>query len=402
MLALLLTEMVGQDLKEPEVWVKQQLKSPRELWRQPFRRLSAAAQCLMYCVALSPDVICVSDLKRVFYALYRKINGHIPLSDVLDAALLEVEPNFVVTESRCGHIWVGFANGGVEDLVIGLIEENPMLVESLIDVIDHFELGLTLFSFNASDKRPIALDRALQLRLIKHLVGILEKNKQQLVRRQTNVANLDDAWEIKTSSFGMNVAGLWLAGRSSLVRNELVTILEPILASLDWTGLSKQAQTVALLDMLLHFPSYQIVGWAAIKESMLDSADAAAIAAMCQYSEQAAAVFLEDAPTLFRNMEDVCCREIERASDEYHIGAVMEDMESIEALLGFSCKRAWLLGNHKLEQIFSGDADDGSEVNYYQGTQADDFREWMQLTQPEDERFVESLFSEFAEIDASD
>lgn len=395
LLKLLLSEMVGQNLAEPRTWVERQLAFPRDLWLKPFYRLSTEAQCLLFCVALSADVVAVQDLSQMFYEIYQRIHGRMPMADALNAALLEVEPNFVVTESHCGHVWVGFANGGVADIVVSLIKENPLMVNVLIECVNRIDFGLHLFSCDSSDSKPIALDKYQQLQMVTRLAQLLESNKLNLVRRQTNIQDLADCWEVKTASFGMNLSALWLVGRSSLVTNELIALLEPILSQLDWISVCKQAQTGVLLDMLEHFPQYQEKGWVAIRGSMLDSADAAAIAVMCQYNESAAAVFLADPEKLLRDMDEVCFNEIDRASDEYHIGAVLEDIDTIEEMLDADCPRAKWFGRNKLEKIFLGEADDQSGVDYYEKTQADDFLDWIQLTKPEDAQFVECLFLEF-------
>lgn len=402
LLALLLNELAEQNPKELRAWIQSQLDCPKELWRQPFRRLSPAAQCLLYCVGLSPNVACVSDLTRIFYGLYRKIHGQMPMPGALEAALLEVEPNFAVTQSHCAQVWIGFSNGGVEDLVIGLVAENPLLIEALIECIDIIDLGLYLFSCASSDNKPIALNNERQLQLFTCLVRVLDRGKLNLVQRQTNVQSLEERWEIKTSSFGANLSALWSVGRLSQVKTELVNLLDLILMQVDWGGLCKQAQTDVLLDMLESFPQYQESGWTAIRDSMLDSADAAAIAVMCRYNERAAEVFLAKPKKLLGDMDDVCFREIERASDEFHIGAVLEDIETIEEMLDVELPRAKWLGREKLENIFSGEAEDHVDVDYYEKTEADDFLEWMQLTQPEDVMFVESLFSEFEENSSID
>lgn len=401
LLVLLLSELAVQNPKELRTWVQGQLDFPKELWRQPFRRLSPAAQCLLYCVGLSSNVACVSDLTRIFYELYRKIHGEMPIPGALDAALLEVEPNFAVTQSHCDHVWIGFSNGGVEDLVIGLMKDNPLLIEMLIECINLVDFGLYLFSCDSSDNKPIVLDKERQLQLLTCLVRVLDRGKLNLVQRQTNVQALAERSEIKASSFGANLSALWSVGRLSQVKNELVNLLDPILTQVDWVALCKQGQTDILLDMLEHFPQYQGSGWAAIRDSMLDSADAAAIAVMCQYNERAAEVFLAKPQTLLADMEDVCFREIERASDEFHIGAVLEDIDTIEEMLGVDLSRAKWLGREKLENIFSGEAEDHGDVDYYEKTEVDDFLEWMQLTQPEDVMFVENLFSEFEENNSS-
>jgi hypothetical protein len=131
---------------------------------------------------------------------------------------------------------------------------------------------------------------------------------------------------------------------------------------------------------------------------MCNSEDAAAIALACQADREAAGVLNANPRQLSRQIQRICLKEIDRAADEYHIGAVLEDIETIEDALDISCAQAKALGNARLESIFAGQAEEEDDaVDYFAASESADELRWASSATPDDVAAVDWLFEESAE-----
>lgn len=387
---------------EPKPWVTRQLNDPRDLWSQPMSDLSDAAQCLLYVLALAPDQISVEDLSPVFDALYRALNGQVAGPGSLDAALLEVEPSFASSEVHCQTIWFHLRHGGVADFVQQEIAARPLLITCLIDSLVCFEQGLHLFCLTPDDNRPVKLEPQLRLKLLQRLSTLLDAPAHQLVQRQTHVKSLDEGWVIRQDAPGTLLAKLWLVVQTEpQVIAQVLPLLRPWLDAADWHVLFGKGQTAPLLNLLSYLPvTTRKIGWRAVRATMCNSEDAAAIALVCQTDRYAAAVINANPQQLRRQIQQVCCDEIKRAADEYHIGAVMNDLYTIEDALGIHCDEAKAMGNARLESIFAGQEDeDDSTTDYFAPSDPADKLRWTGLASPRDAAAIHRLFEDWAASD---
>ena len=395
----LLETMTHQWPDNPKPWLQRQLNDPRALWAQPMSDLSQPAQCLLYVLALTPDLACEDDLAPAFEMLYRALNGQMAGPGALNAAVLEVEPSFASSEVHCDAIWLQLRHGGVVDLIQQQIADRPLLAECLIDSIVRFEQGLHLFCLTADDARPIKLLPQLRHKLLQRLTALLNAPANQLMQRQTRVNSLEEGWTVWQNAPGTLLAKLWQAAQPDpQVIAQLLPLLQPWLATADWPAIFGKGQTTPLLDLLSHLPAaVRQTGWHAARSAMCNSEDAVAIALACQADREAAGVLNANPRQLSRQIQRICLKEIDRAADEYHIGAVLEDIETIEDALDISCAKAKALGYARLESIFAGQAEEEDDtVDYFAASESVDELRWAGSATPGDVAAVDRLFEEWA------
>jgi len=395
----LLDAMARQWPHDPKPWVQRQLDDPSGLWLQPLTDLSLPAQCLLYVLALTPDLICLDDLSPTFDALYRALNGQVAGLGALDAALLEVEPSFASSEVHCDAIWLQLRHGGIVDLIQQQIASRPLLAECLIDSLARFEQGMHLFGLTAGDNRPVKLAPHLRHKLLQRLTSLLDAPEHKLMQRQTHVDSLEEGWTVWQDAPGTLLAKLWQAAQPDpQTIAQLLPLLRPWLAAADWSALFGKGQTAPLLNLLSHLPvATRQTGWQAARSAMCNSEDAAAIALACQADREATGVLNASPQRLSQRIQQICRDEINRAADEYHIGAVLGDIETIEDALGITCEDAKALGNARLESIFAGQAEeDDDTVDYFAASEPADELRWTGLAAPGDVAAIDRLFEEWA------
>ena len=179
---------------------------------------------------------------------------------------------------------------------------------------------------------------------------------------------------------------------------QVLPLLRPWLDAADWHALFGKGQTAPLLNLLSHLPAeVRQTGWQAACNAMCNSEDAAAIALVCQTDCEAAGVLNANAQQLNRRIQQICRDEINRAADEYHIGAVMDDIYTIEDALGINCAEAKAMGNARLESIFAGQEDeDDNTVDYFAAVDSTDDLRWAVSAAPGDVAAIDRLFEEWA------
>lgn len=395
----LLNTMSRQWPTDTKPWVTRQLNDPRGLWERPLTDLSDAAQCLLYVLALTPDLACVDDLASAFDTLYRALYGQVARPGTLDDALLEVEPSFASSEVHCQTIWFHLRNGGIADLVQQQIATRPLLVECLIDCLARFEQGMHLFGLTPDDTRPVKITPHLRLKLLRRLSTLLDAPTHQLMQRQTHIESFEEGRVVVQDAAGTLLAKLWLAVQPDpRAITQLLPMLQTWLAAADWSALFGKGQTAPLLNLLSHLPTeVRQTGWQAARSAMCNSEDAAAIALVCQTDRAAASILNANPRQLCQQIQHICYSEIDRAADEYHIGAVLGDIATIEDALGINCAEAKALGNTRLESIFSGqEEEDNNTVDYFAAVDSADDLRWACSAAPGDVAAIDRLFEEWA------
>ena len=179
---------------------------------------------------------------------------------------------------------------------------------------------------------------------------------------------------------------------------QVLPLLRPWLDAADWHALFGKGQTAPLLNLLSHLPAeVRQTGWQAACNAMCNSEDAAAIALVCQTDCEAAGVLNAKPRQLCQKIEQICYSEIDRAGDEYHIGAVLGDIETIEAALGINCAEAKVFGYERLESIFAGQTDDDDDtIDYFAAVKSADELHWAGSATPGDVAAIDRLFEEWA------
>ncbi len=141
---------------------------------------------------------------------------------------------------------------------------------------------------------------------------------------------------------------------------------------------------------------YQRIAWAAAREAVLNSADAAAIAITCERNPEAARVLNAHPKKLRLRLEHICFEEIRRATEEAHVGAVIEDIECIEDALGYRLDAAKAEGYERIQELFFGEdvEDEPNATEYFETLKQslDEFR----LHDAQEMAYVDELFEGFA------
>lgn len=155
----------------------------------------------------------------------------------------------------------------------------------------------------------------------------------------------------------------------------------------------KISHAPTLLKLLNHFSDdIKNKAYLYMLQNMLDSQDARAIAE--EYGKNILFTSLIDKKKskIIKEMENVCEEEIQRATDEYHIQAVVEDIYSIEEVFSSFNVPSYVY-MEKLEKLFHGTSEDvdidGIASNYWESSNIN--TSWN--------LYLESLKTKIVEID---
>ena len=149
-----------------------------------------------------------------------------------------------------------------------------------------------------------------------------------------------------------------------------------------------------LLNLLNHFSDERKnKAYSYVIQNILDSQDARAIAEEYDKNVLFKSIVDKKKRKIIKEMEEVCEEEIQRATDEYHIQAVVEDIYSIEEVFSSFNVPSYVY-IEKLEKLFHGinvDTYEGiAESNYWEASNVDS--NWN--------LYLENLKSKIVEIDA--
>ncbi len=137
----------------------------------------------------------------------------------------------------------------------------------------------------------------------------------------------------------------------------------------DWKRLFSEGHMGALLDLVDYISAgSQHLARTAAGQAILNSEDAAAVAVMCRRNKKAASILNARPKQLRRTIMRVCLEEVRRATEEAHVGAVIEDIQCIEDELGLDLGLAKTRGYERLQKLFFADdlEDEPDATEYFE------------------------------------
>lgn len=365
------------------------LDNPSKIWQKSFMKLSKEAQVLLYILSLVETEVSHENL-------YYKVHNIISSSYAFDNTLDELEPNFISTHSKAETLWVSIVNGSIRDFIHQELSKNKILIDIIINNFQYFDFGIEVFKLFDKDKRVIPLTLVQQQMLLKKLAALVDNPLEKLSVGLILDENQKEVWKKDKSLIGINISKLYQRVSNSKEASKYVAkeikrivkddeLLEKIV---------KISHAPTLLKLLNHFSDdTKSKAYVYMLQNMLDSQDVRAIAE--EYGKNILFTSLIDKKKskIIKEMENVCEEEIQRATDEYHMQAVVGDIYSIEEVFSSFNVPSYVY-MEKLEKLFNGTSEDvdidGIESNYWESSNIN--TSWN--------LYLESLKSKITEIDA--
>lgn len=372
------------------------LDDPSKIWQKSFMKLSKEAQMILYILSLVETEVSHENLRDEYEVLYYKVHNIISSSYAFDNALDELEPNFITTHIKLETLWVSIVNGSIRDFLHKELSKNKMLVNIIIDNFQYFDFGIEVFNLFNKDNRAIPLNLTQQEILLKKLVDLVENPLEKLSVGLMLDESQQKVWRKDKSLIGINISNLYQRVSNSQEASKYVAKeIENI--SKDDALLEKIVKinhAPTLLNLLNHFSDERKnKAYSYVIQNILDSQDARAIAEEYDKNVLFKSIVDKKKRKIIKEMEEVCEEEIQRATDEYHIQAVIEDIYSIEEVFSSFNVPSYVY-IEKLEKLFHGinvDTYEGiAESNYWEASNVDS--NWN--------LYLENLKSKIVEIDA--
>lgn len=330
MLELLCARLPAVTPDQLKAFIHNSLASPDNLWRNAYTDLGPAAQTLILLVGISRDYCESNELLSSFLQLYQRLYGRQVTTREFEQALLEAEPVFIKTRAEHESIWLSVANPGVHDFVYKELNANKPYVDSIIDSLSVFSLGIDSFAIRADSHKPIRLQPAQTKALLKKLVELLPQASSSLVQ-STDTGQ----WIKHTQKLGRRLTSLWLEVlHDEQLAHWLYAKLVPLLpVGSAWKTLVVESDMTVLLNLSGYADRLtQADIWNAACSNLLNSEDAAALAELYARHQEARQVLGKKKP--FANkLLSACMKEIARVDDIYHLDAIMKDLYRIEEVL---------------------------------------------------------------------
>lgn len=371
------------------------LDDPSKIWQKSFMKLSKEAQMILYILSLVETEVSHENLRDEYEVLYYKVHNIISSSYAFDNALDELEPNFITTHIKLETLWVSIVNGSIRDFLHKELSKNKMLVNIIIDNFQYFDFGIEVFKLFDKDNRAIPLTLVQQQMLLKKLVALVDNPLEKLSVGLMLDENQKEVWKKDRSLIGINISQLYQRVSNSKEASKYVAKEIESIAKDDelLERIVKISHAPTLLKLLNHFSDdIKNKAYLYMLQNMLDSQDARAIAE--EYGKNILFTSLIDKKKskIIKEMENVCEEEIQRATDEYHIQAVVEDIYSIEEVFSSFNVPSYVY-MEKLEKLFHGTSEDvdidGIASNYWESSNIN--TSWN--------LYLESLKTKIVEID---
>jgi len=372
------------------------LDNPSKIWQKSFMKLSKEAQILLYILSLVETEVSHENLRDEYEVLYYKAHNIISSSYAFDNALDELEPNFISTHSKVETLWVSIVNGSIRDFLHQELFKNKILIDIVINNFQYFDFGIEVFKLFDKDNRAIPLTLVQQQMLLKKLVSLVDNPLEKLSVGLMLDENQKEVWKKDKSLIGINISQLYQRISNSKEASKYAAKEIENIAKDDelLEKIVKISHAPTLLKLLNHFSDdTKNKAYLYMLQNMLNSQDARAIAEEYDKNILFKSIVDKKKIKIIKEMENVCEEEIQRATDEYHIQAVVEDIYSIEEVFSSFNVPSYVY-IEKLDKLFHSTSEDvytdGIELNYWESLNIN--TNWN--------LYLESLKSKITEIDA--
>lgn len=334
------------------------LNNPNLFFQATFLRLSKEAQTLIYAICLEDKYICSEDLREEFNNLYSKLNNTIPSPFFFDNAVDELEPNFIISKNNAGDIWFRIENGSIRDFILKSIQKTTPLLIAIIETVQFFEFCIEVFDLHENDNRAIKTTKEQQQILIEKSIKLLENPIYDL--RQSEVLDKDckEVWTKNRAKIGESITKICNRVKSD---KNLLQYVAKLLEEKYRDNEQIYREIIRTGNLPTLFPLFEYFSkslketlYKISLESFLNSEDVKAVVIEYKKNKDFKNLFEKDKKRIIKNMEKCCEDEINRAVDEYHIEAIVNDIYEIEDVFPkfSSLKYMW---QEKLDSFFSED-----------------------------------------------
>lgn len=334
------------------------LDNPISFFQATFSKLSPEAQALIYPLCLTQEYISSENLREEFNSLYYRLNNTIPNPFLFDNAIDELEPNFIVSKTQADDIWFRIENGSIRDLILKSIQKTTPLLIAIIENIQFFELCIEVFDLNENENRPIKTTKEQKIKLITKSINILENTIDTLIQNEFLDKDGNIVWKKQKAKIGESLSNLFRRLDNDKNIFELVAKLIEEKYKDDkesYREIIKYGHLPTLFELFRFFSKTQRdILYEISIESFLNSEDVKAVASEYVNSQEFRNIFNKNKKQIIKKMMRCCEDDIERAADEDHIEAIINDIYEIEGVFPkfSSLKYMW---QEKLETFFSED-----------------------------------------------
>lgn len=382
-------------IEEPNIskWCIEQLNDPIKIWQKAFKKLSDEAKVILYLLSLVDGEVLSENLKDEYEMLFHKLHNAISVGFEFDSALDELEPNFINSFYKGEFVCFSIANGGIRDFLHNTIASSKLMTNAILESFEHFNFGAEVFGFSQKDKKPIILTESQKEFLCKKLLRLLENSIDKISNRDTLDKNNNIVWKKQKDGLGKNITMLW-----QLVKNDNISaqyVLKEVENKLQdekfLLNIIKKEEMTSLVELFRKMtPSFQSLVYTKLIQNIINSQDAATIAKEYTKNKILKNIVDKKRNKLIRKMENICEDEIERASNEGHIQAVVEDIYQIEEVFSMFDVPSYIY-LEKLNDMHQGEYDYDVE----------DSAQYWQVANPNEkwDEFLEKSRIKIKEID---
>ena len=372
----------------------EKLDNPSSIWKNAFSKLSKEAQVTLYTLSLVENYISIENLTNQFNEFYYKIYGTVSNNFLFDNALDELEPNFIISKTKAETTWFIITNGGVRDFILKSISTNKILISIILDSLHYFDFGIEVFSLFVNDNKPIKINEEQQIVLLKKLVYFLEAPIDKLSVSVVFDENGNQRWTNRKNELGSCISQICQRLENEEEMLELLAFEISKKYKQDrkkWEEIIYKGHLPTLFIFFRYFDTQlRTLVYDIATKQCINSEDAAAIAQEYIKNKEFKKIVDTNRRRIVKMLEDTCFNEVERAKDENHIQAIVNDIYQIEDVFK-EFKSLKYLYYEKYEKMYYGDLYDEFDINFEIGYWENN------INQKDKESFLEDL--KFKKID---
>lgn len=338
-------------------WLIQQLDNPGRYWEKAFRKLGAGAQHFLYVLALTDQQAALDDLTALFHSVHMQLMGGSSQSDALREAMSELDPNFIATHQRAGHLWCAFANPGVADTVFHRLASHPAAQQALLQHVGLFQHAVRLFKLLHPRQRFCVLSpvECNQLKSeLEKLVELLDAPARRYAVHGRLIPNEGWVAEVQYPDWGVRLTDLWVLvqGEPSWRIHFPPRVEKKLPSELNWRAVFERNDYDTLLDLAgCMSRGTRELAWQGAMEAFETSEQALALIRYAQDQPEAAAFYgacreeLED--VLYERLDE----ELQQADDDDYVSNWLDDIQHIDGCLGLDMSPMKASGYERLEML---------------------------------------------------
>jgi hypothetical protein len=343
---------------------------------------------------LTENYISIENLTNQFNEFYYKIYGTVANNFLFDNALDELEPNFIISKTKAETTWFIITNGGVRDFILKSISTNKILISIILDSLHYFDFGIEVFSLFVNDNKPIKINEEQQIVLLKKLVYFLEAPIDKLSVSVVFDENGNQRWTNRKNELGSCISQICQRLENEEEMLELLAFEISKKYKQDrkkWEEIIYKGHLPTLFIFFRYFDTQlRTLVYDIATKQCINSEDAAAIAQEYIKNKEFKKIVDTNRRRIVKMLEDTCFNEVERAKDENHIQAIVNDIYQIEDVFE-EFKSLKYLYYEKYEKMYYGDLYDEFDINFEIGYWENN------INQKDKESFLEDL--KFKKID---